>query len=1484
MICIEMRHMEHGQTTDQHSGHDGAHTGHGQALLDLLPVDQATHVAISNGFWFNPSTWADGRIPDAGAKVLIPEGRTVLYAGRSDTELDIVRVDGTLNFSTQHNSKMIVDTLITNFNSKLSIGSQTDPVADTVKVELIIADNGPIDTNWDPGQLSRGVVALGEVEIHGQSKTVHLKVADAPMSGDSTLTLAQAPSHWDVGDSIVIAGTHHVDFAEDGSRRSQDEVRIITAINGNQITFDRALAYDHDTPSADLATSVANYTRNIVIASENPETTAVNERGHTMFMHNADVDVRYVEFNELGRTDKSQRLDDFNLEAVTRTGPNATIDMARTDLDGDGVDDAGAMTNIRGRYSVHFHEAGTKDGDDAGYMEGNAVWGSPGWGFVNHDSNVDFIENAAFGVFGAGFVGETGNETGTMRGNISIYNEGTSEQFEAGTDARAAFHGTLNQDLGYAGFGYWFNGRLIELEDNIAAGAGEAGFGWTTRGVDSIDPLSSTASNALLARGHTHLNHADDAIISVFENNEAISSWKGLLIDGLGAIKNHDGYNKLTDFTAWGIEKTGLEISYSSKYLIDNAQLYSDKAGYDSFGVGARIAVSTEQVTIKNSDIDGFRRGVVNVNQTNSSKGDEFIEDREINLINVGISGNVGASVETTSSRSVPTKIFDSVEDLPGHHLNLVFDDSSLQFTNNLAEIRAMFPNFSTAIQDYKNQPGLMVRGTKYDSLGITDYPLGNEMARFDRTGVNEILAQDGFSTLHDGTKVVILGELITDRVTGAEREKYFVTELPDWWLFDGREIDKGAYVHHIGVYRPGFIAAANVPSYSTERYEHILAAREAEQEAADHNAHGAHSTDAQSDQGQTSDHEDHTAPSDSADQNGAHSGDHTDSHQMHDPEQDQTEGPCPVTGEAVCNCEAELCEDETTHEAGAPHNTDAAHPSFDHTGSGAGTGSSTHGSTQHTDPEPAVDQTHDLNDGLTDGHTGNSHTTTSDQTNTGHNDGAHQDMPGQNSHTPQTIGHDNPNTTPDTDIGIGIGHSGRALSGHLDAGRFVINTASQRIEIDTDGDGVSDDMVLYSANAHTAGHKMGLLLRHDTASTNYNVVRAPAAFSENKRLDSSEINGIVDEDFLQGNTATGFHVEVLPASGAKYANTVGVYEYSASGVITDVQIITTDARSTSQAVFVSVEPNATLGFFVVQNGGNTLPAAVLTGDNLGLETSGGVAQLTHNGAAVPGAVVFVSHDASLNPDGLEHVLSGADPDNSGGMIIGFEDKMRNTSKSDDDFQDVVMLVRSDVTASATLSVSHNTDPADDTIDQVLFAGEGAAQENATYSHFVTMAANLGVTATYADLADINAVTNALDLPGLDRVLTHHNDPAFTQPDVLTNWAGDKLVSNGWAQNWTLYAEGLAHPSSALSQMAASTFDAAWTALGGDGAGAIPLSIDAPIEAPSDAGAYLAANVLIAATLEQTTAAPNDANTGDLSLQTAQFIHDAVLETWDHLA
>src|SRR5690606_37884252 len=159
----------------------------------------------------------------------------------------------------------VLDTMVVDPRGSLTIGTADNPVDPAVTVEIIIADEGDIDVDWDPLLLSRGLILHGQARIHGAAKTTHLKVATDPRAGDTTVHLSRTPSNWTVGDTLVIAGSRFSGWKWDNDIRAvryhdtQDEVRTITAISGNQITLDRALNHDHISPRADLKVSVANF-------------------------------------------------------------------------------------------------------------------------------------------------------------------------------------------------------------------------------------------------------------------------------------------------------------------------------------------------------------------------------------------------------------------------------------------------------------------------------------------------------------------------------------------------------------------------------------------------------------------------------------------------------------------------------------------------------------------------------------------------------------------------------------------------------------------------------------------------------------------------------------------------------------------------------------------------------------------------------------------------------------------------------------------------------------------------------------------------------------------------------------------------------------------------------------------------------------------------------------------------------------------------
>src|SRR5690606_11893091 len=104
---------------------------------------------------------------------------------------------------------------------------------------------------------------------------------------------------------------------------------------------------------------------------------------HLVFFHNPNVAIENISVEGFGRTDKSQRIND---PVVVN-----------------GVLQAGTGLNPRARYAMHFHHTGVNPANAPATVRGSVVLGSPGWGYVNHSSNVEFVDNVAYGVYGSSF-------------------------------------------------------------------------------------------------------------------------------------------------------------------------------------------------------------------------------------------------------------------------------------------------------------------------------------------------------------------------------------------------------------------------------------------------------------------------------------------------------------------------------------------------------------------------------------------------------------------------------------------------------------------------------------------------------------------------------------------------------------------------------------------------------------------------------------------------------------------------------------------------------------------------------------------------------------------------------------------------------------------------------------------------------------------------------------------------------------------------
>ena len=693
-------------------------TEHGQ-LLDLVPRSEATHIAIGNGDWFDPDTWYNGEIPGDGAQVLIPRGVSVRYDGESDASLFTVRVDGELSFATDTDTKMLLDTMVVAPSGKLEIGTEDNPIQDGVDAQIIIANNGDIDVSWDPTLLSRGVISHGEVEIHGAEKTAYLKVADAPMAGDKQIVLSETPDNWQVGDTIVLTGTHKQgwhysratgkkEFAE-----SQDEEVTITAINGNTLTIDRALSFDHDVPRDDLAAYVANTTRNITFSSEDGEASAVHHRGHVMFMHNDDVDVRYAAFDDLGRTDKSRPA------------------FHASDLD---PADISADTNVQARYSLHLHRTGTEDQDNPAIAMGNSVSGNPGWGYVHHSSHANFTQNIAFDVFGAAFVAEDGDETGIWWQNMAIKTEGIGfghAKTKSGADV-------TRDDVGRTGDGFFFGGRMVEAGENVAANTTH-GYVWMTR-ASKVNPNPEHTDQPDAYYGADSVRSNAQVPIQGFTDNEAFGTQVGMIVVKRMIKQNHDVRTVMDGFLNW--ETTdGVQLTYTSHYTMKNFDLIGTASTLPTSiaDTGFKFGSQVFDITVNGLTVENFHTGV-NLNQ----RVKDFWTDNDIDhvLIDVDLQGN-----------EIEIEGFD-----PARHTLLTADD--------LVEGQLGFRMTGDTTLDLWE--GLVFNGIKTDSIGDRDRQFASDVQGIKFTkNILKIIKEDGFYTTDDGKNVILVDDLIADRATG---------------------------------------------------------------------------------------------------------------------------------------------------------------------------------------------------------------------------------------------------------------------------------------------------------------------------------------------------------------------------------------------------------------------------------------------------------------------------------------------------------------------------------------------------------------------------------------------------------------------------------------------------------------------------------------------------------------------------------------------
>jgi hypothetical protein len=449
--------------------------------LVMNMVSVTTAETVDSGAWDSAATWKDGAIPGDGARVLINKNHTVVINKELSTHLRTVRVEGELSFNPHKNTKLIVDTMVTVPDSTLRIGEPSIPIDTDKKAQIIIRDyrgEGMITGNasspdYDPLRIGQGILTNGLFLAYGAEKLPYIGISGEGVArGEQTVMLDESPDGWRVGDTVVVLGTSELG--------NQSEERTITALSDSSVTLSESLEYDHKIAETTINNSgmqvhIANLSRNIIIKTDpqaleghgdknNPEN--VEHRGHVLFMHNNNVNINYIQFKDLGRTNKKYVLNESHFASEDADAPATQIG-----------------TNQAARYPVHFHRAGL-DGK-VGRVKGCVIVNSPGWGYVNHSSNVIMRNNIAYHVFGASFITEAGDENGIFEANMAI--ETRASDLEVGVvlgDVKNWGKRNRDDDWGFQGNGFWILGPHVDFVDNIVNGSSNSAFGFKRHTID----------------------------------------------------------------------------------------------------------------------------------------------------------------------------------------------------------------------------------------------------------------------------------------------------------------------------------------------------------------------------------------------------------------------------------------------------------------------------------------------------------------------------------------------------------------------------------------------------------------------------------------------------------------------------------------------------------------------------------------------------------------------------------------------------------------------------------------------------------------------------------------------------------------------------------------------------------------------------------------------------------------------------------------
>lgn len=430
---------------------------------------RADITAARSGRWSDPATWG-GALPAERQRVAIPPEVAVTVDREVPVAFDWIRVDGTLRFAPDVDTRLVVETLVV--MGRLEIGTDTAPVLPDVTARLVFrSEHRPISHDRDPLELTRGLIAMSPLSIVGSAKREISALDGFPDAGATTLTLEAEPAGWRPGDEVLVAPTLW----------GQDEVVKVMVVRGRTIEIAPPLRFTRRNVPNDPAVRahVGNLTRNVVVQTDPSQAGDRSLQGHVMLMGGAHS-IRHAAFLDTGRTTVRPVSDPIIL-------PDGTRDAQLMPLCGLKEE------NVRGRYSLHFHNPGPASAPSV--VEGAVIRVQRERGFKvgiqNHSAYVNVRRSIVHQIDGSGIFTEEGDERGEYVGNLVVHSLGSNADKPPQPSDMVCMYRNYppiyhrrRENFGHRGAGIWLQGNNVLVAQNVFAGHDHAGIDHAATGLD----------------------------------------------------------------------------------------------------------------------------------------------------------------------------------------------------------------------------------------------------------------------------------------------------------------------------------------------------------------------------------------------------------------------------------------------------------------------------------------------------------------------------------------------------------------------------------------------------------------------------------------------------------------------------------------------------------------------------------------------------------------------------------------------------------------------------------------------------------------------------------------------------------------------------------------------------------------------------------------------------------------------------------------